>query len=152
METPLRRRARESNLVSLSSRDDPVLEEYLHLIHQGAQMYDRSHDARRHRQVTGLDQPIQKQLVFSAPGFGLTLGRDTDAFGMNPIVVIEAIHPNSPAAGLVGLGDQLIAVDGRPVTCVPLLFTFLLYSCCMYILDNYVLFALGQESCSNATC
>jgi hypothetical protein len=49
IETPLRRRARESNLVSLSSRDDPVLEEYLHLIHQGAQLIDRA--AERKRQV-----------------------------------------------------------------------------------------------------
>lgn len=116
METPLRRRARESNLVSLSSRDDPVLEEYLHLIHQGAQNFDRSVDQRRHRQVAGAVQPIQKQLVFANPGFGISFGRDTDTFGMNPIIIVQAIHPLSPAAGLVGLGDQLLAVDDLPVT------------------------------------
>jgi hypothetical protein len=118
LETPLRRRARESNLVSLSSRDDPVLEEYLHLIHQGAQHFDRTHDQRRHHQAAGSVQPIQKELIFAAPGFGITFGRDTDTFGMNPIIVVQAIHPRSPAAGLVGLGDQLIAVDVYPVTCV----------------------------------
>ena len=112
----MRRRARESNLVTLSSRDDPVLEEYLHLIHQGAQNYDRSQDIRRHRQAAGLDQPIQKQIVYTSPGFGITFGRDTDTFGMNPIIVVQAVDPDSLAAGLVGLGDQLLAVDNRPVT------------------------------------
>ena len=116
LETPLRRRARESNLVSLSSRDDPVLEEYLHLIHQGAQNFDRSQNMRKHRQAVGMDQPIQKQLVYTTPGFGVTFGRDTDAFGMNPIIVVQAIDPDSPAAGLIGLGDQLLAVDDLPVT------------------------------------
>lgn len=116
METPMRRRARESNPVTLSSRDDPVLEEYLHSIHQDARDFDRTHDMRHHRQAAGSEQPIQKQLVYSSPGFGITFGRDTDTFGMNPIIIIQAIHPDSPAAGLVGLGDQLLAVDDFPVT------------------------------------
>ncbi len=116
MDTPLRTRARESNLVSLSTRDDPQLEEYLHMIHQDARHHDRSQTARSRKQAAGSEQPIQKELVFTAPNFGITFSRDTDTFGMNPIIVIEAVDAASPAAGLVGLGDQLLAVDGRPVT------------------------------------
>ncbi len=118
IETPLRRRARESNLVSLSSRDDPVLEEYLHLIHQGAQLFDKSSERKRQMHFSGSDEPIQKQLVFYQPHFGIVLRREVDAFGFNPVVIVYAIAPESPAAGLIGVGDQLIAVDDKPMTYV----------------------------------
>ena len=96
-----------------------MLEEYLHLIHQGAQLFDRSSEHKRATHFSGVDEPIQKQLVFYQPNFGLVLKRDVDTFGFNPVVIVYAIAPESPAAGLVGVGDQLIAVDDKPMTYVP---------------------------------
>jgi hypothetical protein len=126
IETPMRRRARDSNLVSLSSRDDPVLEEYLHLIYQGAQMFDKTVD-RRHAAGGGgaaavtaamsAVDTVHKQLLFFSSDFGISLRRDVDAFGCNPVVIVYAIAPTSPAAGLLGIGDQLVAVDGKAVGC-----------------------------------
>ncbi len=66
----------------------------------------------------GMEEPVQKQLVFYQPHFGVVFKRDVDTFGFNPVVIVHAIAPESPAAGLLGVGDQLIAVDNNSITCV----------------------------------
>ena len=164
VETALRRRAREGNPGSSSNVDDPVLEEYLQVIHRGAEMLDRSFDmkrvssgctgfpnkhdthahtspARRLPSLTSrrsllllllmllllltprqegaahtMPAHVEKELWFTAPGLGLTFSRDVDVFGFNPLVIIKSIVPESACAGLVGIGDTLIAVDGRRIT------------------------------------
>lgn len=67
------------------------------------------------------DPPVQKEVVFSEPGFGLVFSKCTrkhTALDRFPKVIVHAIDTDSAAAGVVGLGDQLIAVDDRPILCV----------------------------------
>ncbi len=69
-------------------------------------------------QFLGLEEPIQKQLVFYQPNFGIVFKRDVDTFGFNPVIIVYAISADSPAAGLLGVGDQLVAVDDTVITYV----------------------------------
>ena len=91
--------------------DDSELEAYLTSIHSEAQQFDRV--------AVGKKMPLSravgcvcKEVVFTAPGFGLVFQRECDAFGYKPLVVVQSISYASPAAGLIGTGDQVIAVDG----------------------------------------
>jgi hypothetical protein len=43
-----------------------------------------------------------------------------DMGGISRDAVIKAIDPSSPCAGLVGLGDQLVAINGYRIACVSL--------------------------------
>ena len=56
-----------------------------------------------------------KEIVFFGPKFGIAFQRETDTFGYKPIVMVQSISFASPAAGLIGPGDQLLAVDRMPI-------------------------------------
>ena len=59
-----------------------------------------------------------RQIVFTSPNFGIQFQREMDSFGYRPQVQVFAISFSSHAAGLVGIGDHLMAVDGRPIAYV----------------------------------
>jgi hypothetical protein len=118
IDTPLRRRARHSaRMLSSVNVDDNELEAYLTSIHTDAKDFDRAAVGKRMPLSRSLP-PVCKELVFTSPKFGLVFQRELDAFGYKPLIMVQSISYASPAAGLIGTGDHLIAVDGKSVVYV----------------------------------
>ncbi len=62
---------------------------------------------------------VEAELILWASDFGLTFQQvwEKDG-GIQVDAVVKSIRPDSPCAGLVGLGDQLVAINGYRITCV----------------------------------
>ena len=114
IDTPLRRRARHSGRLSSVNVDDNELEEYLSSIHTDAKHFDRAAVGKK-MPLSRAMPSVCKEIVFTAPKFGLVFQRESDSFGYKPTVIVQSISYASPAAGLIGTGDQVVAVDGKCV-------------------------------------
>lgn len=87
VDTPIRRRARRP-VSMMPMSDEADLEDYLATIREGAHAFDRRATAARQSSITA-SVPVAKEIVFTAPKFGLTFQREQDAFGYKPIVVVQ---------------------------------------------------------------
>ena len=62
---------------------------------------------------------VESELIVWSSDFGFTLQQvwEKDG-GVQVDAVVKSIRVDSPCAGLIGLGDQLVAINGYRVTCV----------------------------------